>query len=384
MLKKTICPNGLIDLTDLTDTAHSDQASLTIDLGAIQGNFQSMQDAAGKAETAAVVKADGYGLGMAQVAEALAANGCKTFFVAQRHEGVALREILADAVIYVLNGLGEDNAAASFAAHDLRPCLISVAQIEAWHSYCTENCAHPACLFVDSGFNRLGLSAEAVADLADTPSLFDGWELSLIASHLACADMPEHRMNAAQLEAFRHALTQLPEAPASLANSGGVLLGEAYHFDMVRCGIALYGGSPHGTPDTALAPVAALRAPLLQTRQLSAGDAVGYGATFAATGETTIGIVGIGYGDGLMRHLGQQSGRARLMINGQPVAVVGRISMDSLAIDLSDCQPLPKVGDVVEIFGPNNPIDSLAGQGQTISYELLTSLGSRYKRSYRS
>ena len=345
-----------------------------------------MQDAAGKAEIAAVVKADGYGLGLAKVAEALAATGCVTFFVAQLQEAVALRAVLADAVIYVLNGLGAvtTEAAADFATHDLRPCLISVPQIEAWRSFCAENGSHPACLFVDSGFNRLGLSAEAVADLADTPSLFEGWELSLIASHLACADMPEHRMNAAQLEAFRHALAQLPEAPASLANSGGVLLGEAYHFDMVRCGIALYGGSPHGTPDTALAPVAALRAPLLQTRQLSAGDAVGYGATFAATGETTIGIVGIGYGDGLMRRFSQQSGRARLMVNGQPVPVVGRISMDSLAIDLSDCQPLPQAGDVVEIFGPNNPIDALASQGQTISYELLTSLGSRYKRIYRS
>ena len=388
-------------MTEVTDTPHSkadisaaqpaaagrDRAVLSIDLDAVQDNFRTMQGKASGAETAAVVKADGYGLGLAQVATTLAQAGCQTFFVAQMHEGIALRAILPEAVIYVLNGLPDDDdieVCAPFHTHALRPCLISPQQMVNWQNYCRQNEALPACLFVDSGFNRLGLSAEQIADVADSPALFEGWELTLIASHLACADMPEHKMNAAQLEAFRHALAQLPDAPASLANSGGVLLGSAYHFDMVRCGIALYGGSPQATAETALAPVATLRAPLLQTRHLSAGDAVGYGADFAATGEMTIGIVGLGYGDGLGRHFGNQSGCARLMINGHPVPLVGRISMDSLAVDLTDCPQTPKAGDMVEVFGPNNPIDGLAGQGATLSYELLTGLGSRYKRIYRS
>ena len=379
----------MIDLTDLTDLTGSpkpphydaDCAVLTVDLAALQDNFRHLQDTAGASQVAAVVKADGYGLGLQPVAEALDAAGCKTFFVAQANEAVALRAVLPDAVIYVLNGLPQ-GAAAHFAEFDLRPCLISTAQIAEWQTHCRDTKPLPAGLFVDSGFNRLGLSAEDVADLADTPALFEDWQLSLIASHLACADIPDHPMNAAQLEAFRHALAQLPDAPASLANSGGVALGTAYHFDMVRCGIALYGGSPHGTVETALAPVACLRAPLLQTRRLSAGDAVGYGATFAATGEMLIGIVGLGYGDGLARHFGAQNGRVRFMINGHDVPLIGRISMDSLAVDLTDLPQTPNTGDMVELFGPNNAIDNLAMQGATISYELLTGLGNRYKRVY--
>lgn len=366
--------------TSLTDTL-SDSAVLSIDLAALQQNFRSMQKLAGAAETAAVVKADGYGLGIEAVAKSLQEAGCKTYFVAQTQEALALRAILPDAVIYVLNGLPE-NAAAIFTAQRLRPCLNSLPQIEQWQAHCQNDASHPACLFVDSGFNRLGLSAEDIADLTDNPALFEGWELSLIASHLACADTPEHPMNAAQLEAFRHALSQLPDAPASLANSGGVMLGEAYHFDMARVGIALYGGSPHGKGDTALAPVATLRAPLLQMRHLSAGDSVGYGANFVATGEMSIGIVSLGYADGIGRHFGHQSGRVKLMLSGLDVPVIGRISMDSLAVDLTDCPQAPQTGDMIEIFGRNNPIDRLAGQGMTISYELLTGLGSRYKRSY--
>lgn len=363
--------------------AASDSAVLSIDLAAVQQNYQHMQKAAGQAETAAVVKADGYGLGMAQVAEALAAAGCTSFFVAQSGEALALRQILPQAVIYVLNGL-PPGAAAQFADAGLRPCLNSLAQIEEWQSHCRQTTSHPACLFVDTGFNRLGLSAEAVADLSDKPDLFEGWELSLIASHLACADTPEHPMNKAQLEAFTFALSQLPDAPASLANSGGVLLGAAYHFDMVRCGIALYGGSPDGTTASALAPVASLRAPILQIRNLSAGDSVGYGADFAATGEMTIGIVSLGYADGLGRHFGRRAGHAKVMLSGFDIPIIGRISMDSLAVDVTDCPQAAQIGDMVEIFGRNNPIDRLAGQGGSISYELLTSLGSRYNRLYTS
>ena len=339
-----------------------------------------MQRRAGDAETAAVVKADGYGLGLKPVAEALNEAGCSTYFVALMHEAITLRAHLPEAIIYVLSGLPE-GAAADCAAYNLRPCLNSLAQIEQWQSYCQANHALPACLFVDSGFNRLGLSAEEVADLADSPDLFNDWELALIASHLACADTPDHPMNAAQLETFRSILALLPEAPASLANSGGVMLGEAYHFDMVRVGIALYGGSPDRV-ENALAPVASLRAPLLQIRAISDGDAVGYGASFVATNNMQIGIVGLGYGDGVLRHFGNQSGRVRLMLSGFEVPIIGRISMDSLAVDLTDCPQSPTVGDMIEVFGANNPIDRLASQGATISYELLTGLGNRYNRVY--
>lgn len=361
---------------------YSDSAELHIDLAALQDNYDRLAREAASAHCAAVVKADGYGLGVEKVATALNERGCTTFFVAQTGEAMALKAVLPDVVIYVLNGL-PDGAAADFAAQQLRPCLISPAQVAQWQAYCQTTSPHPACLFVDTGFNRLGLTEIDVADLAGSPSLFEGWELSLIASHLACADTPEHPMNAAQLERFRHALTQLPDAPASLANSGGIMLGEAYHFDMVRPGIMLYGGAATARAEDALAPVAALRAPILQTRALSAGDAVGYGASFTAAHEMQIGILSLGYGDGLGRHFGNLSpAKARFMVNGHAVPLIGRISMDSLAIDLTDCPITPQTGDLVEIFGPNNQIDDLAAQGNTIAYELLTSLGTRYNRNY--
>ena len=361
---------------------YSDSAELHINLAALQDNYDRLAREASGAQCAAVVKADGYGLGLEKVSTALNERGCTVFFVAQTGEAMALRTLLPDAVIYVLNGL-PDGAAADFAAHHLRPCLISLEQVAQWQAHCQRTSAHPACLFVDTGFNRLGLSEMDVADLAGSPALFDGWELSLIASHLACADTPEHPMNAAQLERFRYALAQLPDAPASLANSGGLMLGETYHFDMVRPGIMLYGGAATARAEDALAPVVTLRAPILQTRALSAGDAVGYGASFTASHEMHIGILSLGYGDGLGRHFGNLSpAKARFMLNGHVVPLIGRISMDSLAIDLTACSIAPKVGDLVEIFGPNNQLDDVATQGNTIAYELLTSLGTRYNRSY--
>lgn len=361
----------------------SDQAELTVNLAALAANFKTMQKHGGKAETSAVVKADGYGLGMAELATTLYETGCRTFWVAQLNEGVTLRALLPDAVIYVLNGV-QSGMAALFAEHDLRPCLITEAQIEEWQSYCKANGRLAACLFVDSGFNRLGFDALAVTALAEKPELFEAWDLALIASHLACADDAAHPMNRAQLERFRHALAVLPDAPASLANSGGIMLGADFHFDIVRTGTMLYGCSATGDKADALANVATLRAPLLQIRQLSAGDSIGYGATFTATGEMTIGIASLGYGDGLARHFGNQTpSPVRFMLGGQPVSLLGRISMDSLAIDVSHLTEMPNVGDMVEIFGPNNPIDDLARSGHTISYELLTSLGNRYNRIYK-
>jgi alanine racemase len=361
---------------------YSDSAELHINLAALQDNYDRLAREAAGAQCAAVVKADGYGLGLEKTATALSARGCTTFFVAQTGEAMALRHLLPEAVIYVLNGL-PDGAAADFAAHDLRPCLVTMSQIAQWQAHCQTTSARAACVFVDSGFNRLGLSEMNVADLAGSPALFDGWQLSLIASHLACADTPDHPMNAAQLERFRHALAQLPDAPASLANSGGIMLGEAYHFDMVRPGIMLYGGAATTRAEDALAPVATLRAPILQTRALSPGDTVGYGASFTASHEMQIGILSLGYGDGLGRHFGNlSSAKARFMLNGHAVPLIGRISMDSLAVDLTDCPIAPATGDLVEIFGPNNLIDDVAAQGNTIAYELLTSLGTRYNRNY--
>ncbi len=357
-------------------------AQLTVDLGALGENYQTMRDKSAGAETAAVVKADAYGLGLAHVVPELLNAGTRVFFVAQEEEGHALRALTPDADIYVLNGL-PPGAAADFAAAALRPCLISLDQISEWQTFCRTTQAHPACVFVDTGFNRLGLDETDLLALHADPTHFDGWTLALIASHLACADNPEHPMNRAQLEKFRYARDLLPPAPASLANSGGVLMGADFCFDMTRIGISLYGGSPHANHTTALSCVVRLDAPILQTRTLGEGDTVGYGATFTAAHDMTIGIVGLGYGDGVLRSLGSRdAGLVRVAIDGHDVPIVGRVSMDTLAVDLTDLDEMASPGDMVEIFGPNNPIDRLATQGQTLSYELLTGLGGRYNRIY--
>ncbi|MDB2668983.1 alanine racemase [Alphaproteobacteria bacterium] len=364
----------------MSRTTALDGGQVTIDLAALRDNYQTMKTRSRSAEAACVVKADAYGLGMAQVAAALYAAGCRSFFVAQAGEALDLRALLPDVIIYVLNGL-PTGAAADFASANLRPCLISLEQILAWQDFCREQKeALPAALFIDTGFNRLGLNETDIADLADAPERFDNWTLSLIASHLACSDTPENPMNKAQLERFQNALAQLPKAPASLANSGGILMGEDYLFDMTRIGISLYGGGPSGA-SSALTPVVELHAPLLQTRALSLGESVGYGATFTAPHEMQIGIVGLGYGDGFMRHFGNlPQNRPCLKINGQDAPILGRVSMDSLAVDLTDFAVLPVADTRVEVFGQQQSIDNLAANGNTISYELLTSLGNRYKR----
>ena len=356
---------------------------LSIHLSALCDNYQHIKTLSKTAETACVVKADAYGLGLAEVAPALQQAGCNSFFVAQTQEALDLRALLPDVTIYVLNGL-PDGTAALFAEHQLRPCLISQHQMRQWQGFCQQQeTPHPAALFVDTGFNRLGLGATDLADLAATPEIFDGWTLSLIASHLACADDADNPMNRAQLERFKNALAQLPEAPASLANSGGVFLGDAYLFDMTRVGIALYGGAHSGQADDAIQTVVSLYAPLLQTRALSLGETVGYGATFTAPHEMQIGLVAIGYGDGLSRNYGDTiGGRSYVYIDAQSAPIVGRISMDSLAIDLTDFATLPPIGSAVEVFGQHQPIDTMAESGKTVSYELLTSLGTRYKRKW--
>ncbi|NBR78846.1 MAG: hypothetical protein EBT71_02205, partial [Alphaproteobacteria bacterium] len=285
-------------------------------------------------------------MGMDETVPVLLAAGCRHFFVAQLAEGVRGRHIISacaesdqsfDAsAIYVLSGLAA-NAENDYVTYRLHPCLISLAQIKNWQAHCRKAGNHPAALFLDTGFNRLGLSFDDIAEMSETNGIFEGWTLDLIASHLACADTPDHPMNRAQLEAFHTMTALLPPAPRSLANTGGIFLGDAYRFDMTRPGIGLYGGMAFPDDAAARQTVARLRAPILQTRRLSAGDAIGYGASFTADHEMRIGIVGLGYGDGLPRSFGQfNPPRVRLGLGDKEAAILGRISMDSFAIDLTD------------------------------------------------
>jgi alanine racemase len=361
--------------------ARSAGAILNIDLAALAENYRILAGrAAAGVDCAAVVKADAYGLSLDRVAPALSAAGCRRFFVAQLDEGMALRSLLPEAEIHVLGGLlpGLEDA---FLAHRLKPTLNSLGEIEIWARHAGRH-GEPlaADLHVDTGMLRLGLPPDELDRLAGEPDRLAGIEVALLISHLACAEQPDHPLNARQLASFHRARERLPTCPASLANSSGIFLGSDYHFDLLRPGIALYGANP--TPDSAnpMRDVVHLRARVWQVREARPGETVGYGASYEVTRPMRIATVALGYGDGYPRAL---SNRGQVYVDGRAVPVVGRISMDSTTIDVS---ALPegqvRPGTLVEVIGPDNPIDRVAAAAGTIAYELLTQLGGRLHRSY--
>ena len=360
-------------------------AILTIDLGALADNYRDLCERATKAECAAVVKADAYGLGMAQAAPALWRAGCRTFFVATITEATDLRALLPDAVVYVLNGLLAGTAPL-FRKNDLRPVLNSAIEIREWAGYCERVREPLACaVHIDTGMNRLGLSASEVAEILDLPALWQTFTLSLVMSHLACADDPSHTKNATQRARFDTARARFPETLASLANSAGILLGHGYHYGLVRPGIALYGGHPQRQGEVPFRSVVHLMGRILQTRAAAEGESVGYGATRTLTRPTRIGIVAAGYADGLFRALSAGDGEEGLTayLGPYPAPILGRVSMDLIAVDVTDIpDAYAQRGAWVELLGPNVSAHAMALQAGTIDYEVLTSLGTRATRRY--
>lgn len=343
---------------------------LTIDLAAIAANWTALAAHAPGARTGAVVKADAYGLGAARVAPALYAAGARDFFVAQAAEGRVIRPLLApDARIFVLSGHlpGQDLAG-------LIPVLNSPQQF--FH----DRSLRPRGGFaiqLDSGMNRLGFKpAEWAAVRSDALSARTdgGTGPALVMSHLMCADEPGHAANAAQLRSFRE-MTEGVAAPRSLAATGGILLGPEYHFDVTRPGIGLYGADPF----TGAHPVVSLSLDVIQTRSLSTGEAVGYGCAWTAPRPSRVATVSAGYADGLPRSLAGKD--LRLWADGRSVPVIGRVSMDLITVDVTD---LPDVPEALHILNDRQGVDDLAALAGTIGYEILTSLGPRYSREYRS
>lgn len=367
--------------TDIMALSGRDSARLVINCAALKNNFSMMRDKSGNAETAAVVKSNAYGIGLEHAVAALLDAGCKVFFVATLGEALQCRHYAPAARIICFNGYSADDDA-FYRRHKIEPCLTQLAHIKAWQTACATAGAAPAVLHIDTGFNRLGLDPSELESLLQDQNLFSGWELSLIMSHLACADVPDHPMNKAQLERFRDALARLPKAPASLANSGGIWLGAPYHFDLTRCGISLYGAAAQDAA-TALDTVVEVFAHIVQIREISAGETIGYGASFTASHNMRIGIVSAGYADGINRAAGHSHPPfGRVYVGDQPAEIIGRISMDLMAIDLTNHASDIAPGQSVEIMGKNASIDALANSANTIAYELLTKLGNRYKRSY--
>ena len=353
-----------------------DVACLTVRLGAIAENYRTCRRLAGRVAVAGVVKADGYGMGAAPVTRALAAQGCDTFFVARLEEGIALRPIAPKARIFVLDGVREASVSA-LVAHNLTPVLNSLEEITLWSG---EARGRDAAIQFDTGMNRLGLSpAELSVLAAETGQRLAGVNLVLVMSHLACADDSASQMNPDQLARFKAGLAQLPPAPASLSSSGGILLGQDYVFDLVRPGLALYGGNPQAGRPNPFAVVARLTGRVLQLRRVDKGECVGYGATFQVERPMRLATVALGYADGLLRALGNRGAGA---IGGRKAPIVGRVSMDLMTLDVTDMPDLAP-GTEVELLGDTILLDDVAAVAGTASYEILTRLGgARIPRHY--
>jgi alanine racemase len=348
---------------------------LTVDLDAIASNWRLLCQTHG-APTAAVVKADGYGLGAALVAPRLLAEGARHFFVAQLEEAVALRPLLPGVLIGVLNGFAATEAHA-YLAHDLLPVLGSLPEIAAYQALArSAGRPLPALLHVDTAMNRLGLSAAELAAIRADPSLLGGIGWAYVMTHLASAEEPADPLNARQRQLFAEACALLPDTPRSFANSSGIFLGPGFRSDLARPGAALYGINPTPGAPNPMRPTLRLAAPVLQVRRIAAGEGVGYNASWAASRPTTVATVALGYADGYHR---AASNRAQAAFDGLRLPLIGRVSMDLVTFDATDAPSLSP-GDKVELIGPAIPPDEVAGWAGTNGYEVLTSLGHRALR----
>jgi alanine racemase len=360
------------------DPASRAGAVLEIDLAAVAANWRLLSRCAAPAECAAVVKADAYGLGAHRVAPALAAAGCRRFFVATLDEGIALRAALGPCCeIAVFNGPCAGTEA-EFVAHDLVPVLNDSAQIALWRAVCAAHGGGAAMLHVDTGMARLGLP---LRDFAGQAAALRALPWRALLSHLACAAEPLHPLNEAQRRRFLAARAALPGPPASLAASSGIFLGRAFHGDFVRPGAALYGVNPQPGSANPMRPVVRLEARILQVREVDKGQSVGYGAAWTALAPARLATVAVGYADGWPRSFGRRgSGR----LGGVRVPLAGRISMDLMVFDVTAADPaLARPGGFITLLDEEYGVDAAAAAAGTIGYELLTALGRRYHRAYR-
>ena len=357
---------------------------LTIDLAAIVANWRALGVRAAPAKCAAVIKADGYGCGTEQVARALAAAGCDTFFVANLGEARRARSAAPNAAIFVFNGIFPGTAQA-YADANLRPVIGSLAELDEWNAFrTTSGWRGGAALHFDTGMNRLGFSHEEAAQFAS--GLRKDHGIALVMSHFACSE-EEHPLNAIQIDRFRAVRALFPGIAGSLANSSGIFLGGGAHHDLVRPGVALYGANPTPGKPNPMRTVVSLDARVVQLREVEAGATVGYSATWTAKCPTRLAIVSVGYADGFLRAASASDRKpgAEAIVAGQRCPIAGRVSMDLMAIDVTDvAQSRIGRGDLVNLLGPEIGVDDLAARAGTIGYEVLTSLGRRYRRIYRT
>ncbi|TAL02540.1 MAG: alanine racemase [Rhodospirillaceae bacterium] len=363
-------------------------AVLTVDLAALVENWRRLKRKAGAAcDMGAVVKADAYGLGLAPVARALKDAGCATFYVAHLDEAVALRGIIGPSPrIVCMHGPTPGRTERDFAAHNVIPVLSTAEHIKAWRKFAVAaDVLMESMIQIDTGMNRLGLTAREFTTHMDDPEGFLGLHPLALMSHLACADTPSHPLNRLQQERFASALatfrTKFGDAKGSLANSAGILLGPAWHYDFARPGIALYGArATIDGPAWPTVPVVRLAARILQVRRVDAAAPVGYGATVQAPDGAKLATVSMGYADGLLR---AASPGGSGVLDGFKVPILGRVSMDLTTFDVSlvpESSAVP--GAFIEVIGAAHTVDDLAREAGTVGYEILTALGARFHRRY--
>lgn len=362
---------------------------LTIDLGALAANWRLLRDRAQGSECAAVIKANAYGIGIEPAARALNRAGCATFFVAQLSEAARVRAVCRQATIYVLNGL-PPGTASSYAALRIRPVLGSREEIEEWAALCrTAGEALPAAIHVDTGMNRLGMRLQEAMAFKDDPLLHD-FELALVMSHFVSSEVHDDPLNGHQIAAFKALRTAFLPVPASLCNSSGIFLPQRPYFSLVRPGYALYGGNPKPGLPNPMQSVVRLEARVIQVREVPAGETVGYNGQWTARRTRRLATLSVGYADGYPRAASATDAKVQA---GVPAAVAlvagwrcpfaGRVSMDLLSIDITGL-PLDAIqrGDLATLIGDELTIDDVGARAGTIGYEILTSLGSRYARTY--
>jgi alanine racemase len=354
--------------------SETSQAILEVDLAAVAANWRTLQARHAPGPVAGVIKADGYGLGARQVGAELHAAGCRHFFVAWLNEALAVRDVLPGAMLAVLGGLIPGTEEAYF-SHDLTPVLGSLDEIDRWRGS-----GRDAILHVDTGMSRLGLDAGALTELAQDHSRLDGLPIRYVMSHLVTSETAEHPLNQLQRERFNTACAMLPRAPTSLANSSGIFLGARYASDLARPGAALYGINPTPGKPNPMRGVVRLSIRVLAVRDVAIGASVGYNATWVAERPSRIATAALGYADGFHRSL---SGRGSVCFDGTPVPLVGRVSMDLTTFDVTD-HPAVQPGDWLEVLGPHLSPDDVATAAGTNGYEVLTSLGRRFHRVYRT
>jgi alanine racemase len=358
---------------------------LTIDLAAIEANWRRLNGMAVPADCAAVVKADGYGCGLDVVTARLAKAGCRTFFVADLAEGRRARAMAPEAVIYVLSGVFP-NTGPALAHARLRPVINSVTELAEWDAFVSVNgWRGGAALHVDTGMNRLGLTPEEAIAIAPRIQS-ENHGIVLLMSHLACAETPDHAMNDKQIRLFRDIRIQFRGIASSLANSSGIFLGGTVHCDLVRPGAALYGVNPTPGKRNPMRPVVGLQGRILQVRHLDRGDSAGYRAEWTASRPSRLAIIAVGYGDGYPRAAAAAKGKpaAPVIVAGKRCPLVGRVSMDLIAVDVTDLpEGRARRGDLATLISGDIGVDDVANAAGTIGYEVLTGLGRRYHRVYK-